>query len=151
MWGAFRRSSCTSHLCTEKPRCVVRSAVHCSHLFTLPLLAGQAVLCVTNVLLLPVFYVLHRFACCYIFFAFFTASFLVRCIKSMAASRHKQTLTSQVLQVLWKFQVDAHGMGWETKSSHSSDLRNSGKVLEKPVWNPTEREKEQRQHTARQT
>ena len=36
MWGAFRRSSCTSHLCTEKPRCVVRSAVHCS-LFTVPL------------------------------------------------------------------------------------------------------------------
>ena len=55
MWGAFRRSSCTSHLCTEKPRCVVRSAVHCSHLFTLLLLAGQAFLCVTNVSLLPVF------------------------------------------------------------------------------------------------
>jgi len=47
----------------------------------------------------------------------------------------KQTLTAQVLQVLlWKFQVDAHGMGWETKSSHSSDLRNSRKAGLESDW-----------------
>ena len=116
MWGAFRRSSCTSHLCTEKPRCVTKFAVGCPASF-----CTNGSFALRLLLAALASFLLHLFASCYYLFAFFTAAVLVRYIKSIAND-------SQVLQVLptvlpWKLQVDAHSMGWETKSSHSSDLR----------------------------
>ena len=114
-----------SSLCRETQ---VRRAFRCS-LFTVPLSWPS---CHKLSFALPMFP-------CYRFFTFCIVLPVVTCFlpslqlvfSGALHQKHgsKQTLTAQVLQVLlWKFQVDAHGMGWETKSSHSSDLRNSGKA-----------------------